>query len=332
MISLITCAYRPEEDMFERVLRSIEQLKWPSGQQVEYIIVDNAGDLSEMAVMKDFLQRNGQWARIVHEKKAGLTEARLRGLEESNGEWMIFFDQDNEPAADYIIEASRLLSANPSVMVCGPGNVTVVFTGEADKWVVKHAKGMLQELHMQSDFFTTEPLRHDTMIPYGTGMIVRRQTMLDYSQKIRSGEYSGADRSAGNLNSGGDVQIVFCASTAGHSVGRSPSLSLNHLMPPSRSRFNYIKRFSYGNGLETFPVVAQAFPALVKQPRNVLYESCLFIYQSSREFFKWTIFQLNPRMTTCKIAALAAFKQGQYNYYNRRLPWLIRLTKKILNV
>ncbi|HEX2629761.1 MAG TPA: glycosyltransferase family A protein [Chitinophagaceae bacterium] len=328
MISIITCAYKPEEEIFKPALAAIEKLQWPAGEQVEYIIIDNAGGLRDIDYVKAFLTRNN-WTRVVEETKPGLTQARLRGVNESKGEWLVYFDQDNEPAADYLIEAQRVLEQHVSVGVCGPGNVTVVFTGAVEPWVEKHTKAMMQELHMQQEVFTADAL-HSEFIPYGTGMIVRRDVMLRYQQKINSAEYSGADRSAGNLNSGGDVQIVFCASTAGYLVGRTPLLVINHLIPPSRSTYAYVRRFSYGNGLETFPVVAEAYPGHVKQPGSTFRESALFIYQCSRELMRQGIIKQNRKMMICKIAALIAFKEGQYRFYDRKLPFIITRFKKML--
>jgi glycosyltransferase involved in cell wall biosynthesis len=330
MISLITCAYKPEEEIFKPVLAAIEKLQWPEGEQIEYIIVDNAGGLRDVDYVKAFATRNN-WVRIVEEKKPGLTQARLRGLEESSGEWLIYFDQDNEPASSYLIEAQRVLQSKPLVGVCGPGNVTVIFTGAVDPWVEKYTKGMMQELHMKEEVFTADAL-HSAYVPYGTGMVVRRNIMQRYQQKIVAGEYSGADRSAGNLNSGGDMQIVFSASTSGLLVGRTPLLALNHLIPPARADYKYIRKFSYGNGLETFPVVAQAYPDKVQPPRNGLYETFLFLFQCSREVLRQGIGKQNRRMMICKIASLIAFKHGQFGFYNRKPPFVIRQAKKFLHL
>jgi glycosyltransferase involved in cell wall biosynthesis len=330
MISIITCAYRPEEEVFKLLLRSVERLKWPEGIQVEYIIVDNAGGLKNLSYVQDFINHN-TWTRIIEETKPGVTQARLGGLKESKGILLIFFDQDNEPAENYLVEAQKTFTRNPGLAVCGPGHVNVVFTGEAEPWVKKYAKEMMQELHMQQESYTKDAL-HFPYPPYGTGMIVTRTAMEKYKQHVDAGEFRVTDRSGSNLTSGGDLQIVFSASKQEYLVGRTPKLELNHLIPSSRSTFRYIRSFSYGNGLQTFPVVAQAYPDEVTPARNGFYENMLFMYQCCREFLQQTLLKRNRRMMICKIAALVAFKEGQFGFYDRKPPFLIATAKKLMHL
>ena len=90
-LSVIICTHNPRQHFLLRVLSALERQSLPAIEW-ELIIVDNAS-ARPIAEMFDI-----SWhplGRHVSEEKLGLTSARLRGIEEAKGEFLVFVDDDN---------------------------------------------------------------------------------------------------------------------------------------------------------------------------------------------------------------------------------------------
>ena len=76
----------------------------------------------------------------------------LKGIEESSGKYIAFFDDDNEPYTDYLVNLKKLHVDYPTVAAWGPGNIWVDFVDGLDKSVNKSTQeyvksGLFQERH-----------------------------------------------------------------------------------------------------------------------------------------------------------------------------------------
>src|SRR5689334_16343532 len=92
-ISVILCTYNPDEILLESAFRSIRDQEIRKSHY-EVIIVDNNSDVPlEQANITDVL---GRGATLLREERQGLTYARLKGIEASKGDLLVFVDDDNE--------------------------------------------------------------------------------------------------------------------------------------------------------------------------------------------------------------------------------------------
>ncbi len=69
-----------------------------SARPVEAILVDNCPDASARAMASAF----APLVRYVHEPSTGVVHARNRGVREAGGEYLIFLDDDEVPAAGWL--------------------------------------------------------------------------------------------------------------------------------------------------------------------------------------------------------------------------------------
>ncbi|MEY4573241.1 MAG: hypothetical protein RLZ10_2525, partial [Bacteroidota bacterium] len=111
--SIIICSYNPELNIFKRLLDAILNFNSRSPAH-EIIIIDNNSQpsIQSNSVVQSFLL-NKPNSRLIQEKIPGLTAARIAGISNSKYEWIIFFDDDNEPASDYLIDAARNIQHYP---------------------------------------------------------------------------------------------------------------------------------------------------------------------------------------------------------------------------
>ena len=108
--SIIICTYNPNREIFQRLLNALLQFDISSPEH-EVIIVDNNSNpaLNENELVKSFLNKK-QNSKLITEKNPGLTSARIAGIKNAKYEWLIFFDDDNEPDINYLKDASNAIA------------------------------------------------------------------------------------------------------------------------------------------------------------------------------------------------------------------------------
>lgn len=100
--SIIICTYNPDELLLKRCLSAVTHLI-VGGFTAEVILVDNNSKepLIDVNYVQDFI-KNTPDSKLLLVKEQGLSHARIAGIQESKGRWIVFFDDDNEPDAAYL--------------------------------------------------------------------------------------------------------------------------------------------------------------------------------------------------------------------------------------
>src|SRR5580765_8487632 len=116
-ISVIICTHNPRSDYLSRALEGLARQTVPRDRW-ELILVDNASDTR---VAETFDLTWHARARHVREDQIGLTSARLRGIAEASGNLIVFVDDDNVLASDYLEQAAAIQSDYPFLGAFGAG-------------------------------------------------------------------------------------------------------------------------------------------------------------------------------------------------------------------
>jgi glycosyltransferase involved in cell wall biosynthesis len=251
LFSIITCTYNPNVAIFKRLIKAITMLNYSEDFCFEWLIVDNNSkvSVSDLLIFKEVLNKNINF-HIIEEYKPGLTNARIKGVQCAKGEWIIFFDDDNEPDQDYLIRAYNLINIYPFVKCWGPGSINVTFIDPKVKFWISSRKDMFQERHIDYDIYSNQIIR-DNIYPDGTGLAIERMTLMSYITNVLNGKYTLTDRLGSSLSSGGDTQIVLHLLYNKLYVGVSPDLSLYHVIEKRKSNFRYLKKQVY-SGCKSF--------------------------------------------------------------------------------
>ena len=324
-LSVVVCTYKPQEPYFRRTLDAIQTLDRRFDRNVECVIVDNNSDppVASLRYVAAFLQSNA-CARIVHEERQGLSYARLRGLAETTGKVIVFFDDDNEPERSYLAAVMQAFESHPHVGVWGPGVVAVEFLGEAPDWVERSCRHMFQE--RRSEFTEYACLRTPwiSSYPAGTGQAVRREVMERYAARVTEGSCTATDRSGNSLASAGDGQIVHTAVLMGLAAGVCPSMKVRHLIPAARCTSAYLSRLCYGVSSSLLPATAESFPEIIRRPE---YRPPSWARYHGQKWIAW----IRECLTTCRplrrvlSAARVGDAIGRYAAAGRPVPrWLDR--------
>lgn len=107
------------EHLIERCLESvINQTQKP----YELIVVDNGSDDNTKEKVRDWMRlhsNSGVRLKLIEERKRGACEARQRGLEETTGDYISFFDSDDEMDPRLIEKVLEEINSNTQVdIIC----------------------------------------------------------------------------------------------------------------------------------------------------------------------------------------------------------------------
>jgi glycosyltransferase involved in cell wall biosynthesis len=324
-LTVVVCTHNPDPSVLARTLCSISDLDRGGAESAECLIIDNNSKppVAVLPGVQNFLHSN-TWARIVREDRQGLSYARIRGIAESLGDVLVFFDDDNEPDRSYLAEVSHLFSTHADVGVWGPGSVDVEFLGATPDWVRKSCRHMFQERHAQFTEYACVRTPWMTAFPAGTGLSVRRSVMRKYADRVADGSCSATDRKGKSLASAGDGQIVHTAILMGLACGVHPHLKVRHLIPETRCNEEYLSRLCYGVSASLLPAAVESFPELLdarelKPPSWALYQ-----WQSWSSFLRGFSRVPSP-MRRVITAARAGEAVGRFTAAGRPVPrWLDR--------
>src|SRR6516162_769771 len=129
-ISVVISTYNPNLGMLERTLDALAAQTMDASDW-ELVLIDNAStralDLGETtSKLRNF--------RIIREERLGLTYGRLAGIRNSQGGILVFVDDDNVLAEDYLETASRIFSLGKELGVAGGTMEPEWWDGEPEPW------------------------------------------------------------------------------------------------------------------------------------------------------------------------------------------------------
>ena len=294
--SIITCSHNPNIEIFNRLLFGINSLQVNSTICFEWIIVDNN---STIPIQNQFLFDNA-YTKVVSETKPGLTAARIAGAKIANGDWLIFFDDDNEPKDNFILELYKGIQKYPNVNCWGPGQISVQFIGgEVSDWF-NNNKVYFQERREVTAFGSEKHMQ--SYYPIGTGLCIQSDAMKDYMRKVDTGTYSVTDRTGSSLVSGGDTQIVLNNQLLGNTGGKLEHLSLNHLIEARKANFKYLIKQKYWTASSYLLVLKQVYNdfKIEDKDRNYTFKDVKNLIK--QYYFQIKVKKQNPRnayLTVC---------------------------------
>lgn len=243
-LSVVIPCHNPHGGRLRRVLEGLRAQTLPAGLW-EVVVIDNAStpplptDLGT-----DLLPAVPR--RVVVESRAGLTRARLAGIAASRGGVLVFVDDDNVLAPDFLATVLAAFDANPRLTAAG-GAIAAEYEVPPPAWARE-----FEPLLAIRDFGPEPRIARGggtapwpDFAPVGAGLCVRREAAESYDRALQADPRRIAlDRRAGELVSGGDNDMVFSALRAGGEVAYLPELRLTHLIPSGRFERGYLARLN----------------------------------------------------------------------------------------
>ena len=245
MISVVIPTRNPHPGRLARTLaglasQSLDRNAW------ELILVDNGSTPALARENQPLLTSLA--ANILVEPLVGLTPARLAGIRASRGEVLVFVDDDNVLAPDYLVAVARRFAASATLAAAG-GPVVPEWETPPPAWTTEfHGLLALRDLGPSPKTAYGGPAAPwPDFAPVGAGLAVRHPHACAYATAlVTDPRRLELDRTGASLASGGDNDLVFGALHAGGDVGYFPELRLTHLIPASRLDPAYLARLNEG--------------------------------------------------------------------------------------
>ncbi|MFA6286236.1 MAG: glycosyltransferase [Opitutaceae bacterium] len=241
-ITVIICTHSPRRDYLERTLRSLaEQTIGPAA--FDLLLVDNASS-KPVSSWCDLGWHPS--ARIVVEPELGLAFARIRGIDETRSNLIVWVDDDNLLAPDYLEQVTALARDWPMLGLWGCGHITPEWETPPPPELAPFLR-YLAVGRAERDSWSNHPFDH-LATPIGAGLCVRLPVAQSYAAAVRN---DPVRRSLGRkgIELGGceDIDLGLTAVNSGHGTGVFVRLRLTHLMPAGRIREEYLLRLVEGH-------------------------------------------------------------------------------------
>ena len=240
-IGVVIAAHNPDPARLRRVLNALAA-QTLAKDVWSVTVVDNA---SSPAIE---ITETGLPLQVVREERLGLTWARLAGVEGSEGDVVVFVDDDNLLDPDYLAEVAEIAAEHPAVGAFGGRTIAEWESGNPPPDWMLEFRDILAVRDLGESAVIEPPgdvARYPLSAPIGAGMAIRRAALEPWLRAAKAGEVK-SDREGAALTSGGDNEIVILSLRQGWSVGYFPQLRLRHVMPPARLEQRYLGRLKYG--------------------------------------------------------------------------------------
>ncbi len=238
--SVIVCTHNPREDYLRRTLAALEA-QTLARDRWELLLVDNASR-ERLALVWDI-----SWhphARHVREDQLGLTNARLRGINEARGDIFVFVDDDNLLKPDFLERLEIISSRNPHLGVLGPGMVEPEFEIQPSPDIVAFSS-MLALRAVESSIWSNNP--HDrTCMPWGAGLCATREIAEKYVSLVQQLNVSKIlGRRGKELFCAEDDLFSWVCAIMDKGFGIFPELRVIHLISAQRLTRAYFLRLTH---------------------------------------------------------------------------------------
>jgi glycosyltransferase involved in cell wall biosynthesis len=239
-ISVIICTHNPRPEYLRRVLDALAA-QTLNKDEWELLLIDNA---NKVPLEESWGLSWHPRARHCREDELGLTPARLRGIRETCSDILVYVDDDNVLAPDFLQSARTLLLEHSHLGAIGAGIIKMEFAAQPPPELVPYL-GYITSRRVSRDLWSTNT-DDLTCVPWGAGLCVRRQVADSYQQLVESFNVTEiVDRRGDQLFGDGDTAFSWASASAGLGFGVFPALHLTHLISANRLTQKYFLRLAH---------------------------------------------------------------------------------------
>ena len=247
MVVLCICTHNPRAGLLLDVLRSVAAQDVAPGS-FSVVLVDNASSTAIPDELLATVRASGIEATLLAEPTPGLQRARLRAIHATSSEWILWVDDDNILAPDFVRRGLEFIKERPGVG-CFGGRLLLPDSLKPAHWVTP----FLPYLGIRD--YGDEPIvarlrKWGPAEPAGAGAWVRRSVIEEYLRLAASGGafFRLGRTGSTDLASCDDSCMMLCADRVGLDCAYVPSLRLWHHLSPHRFRFRYLMRLMHAFG------------------------------------------------------------------------------------
>jgi hypothetical protein len=251
-ISVIICTRNRAMQLGE-VLDSAVHLEAPSGCAWELLVVDNGSSDRTDEVAASYQDRLP--LRVIREERAGLSNARNRGLQEAAGTYICWTDDDVLLDPNWLAAYAAAFNRHPDAAIFA-GRVSPVLATPTPAWFQRVSdKWPLTNVLAKRDF-GAQPLPLDFargIIPWGANYAIRTAEQLEVLYD------PGLGVSPHHRRVGEESEVIFRLLSKGATGWWVPEAGVRHLIPLQRQSWAYVLDYACAAG-ETLAYMQHEWP------------------------------------------------------------------------
>jgi glycosyltransferase involved in cell wall biosynthesis len=243
-VSVLLSTHNPDMGRLHRTLNGLFE-QTLSTADWELVVVDN-GSTPRLDVVALGLARHPR-ARLIREERLGLIFGRIAGIENSTGDLIVFCDDDNLLASNFLVRAIEIFAADPCLGNAA-GKALAEFEAEPPAWITEFEGCLaLRDFGNERRIGDTWQKVYPDFAFGGGGAVFRRTALVPLLTAFRNGaEVAIHGRTGKDLASGEDNHFILSVMKAGFGVGYFPELSMTHMIPAVRFERKYLGRLNCG--------------------------------------------------------------------------------------
>jgi len=236
-LSVIICTYNREkflpESLYSIAKQSINSNKF------ELIIVNNNSTDSTDSIVKIFIAENINIdIKYFIEKQQGLSFARNRGINESNGDILIFLDDDAIASSSYLEEVLNFFISYNDAAAMG-GKILPKFETFKPKWASKYLMSVFSVINLGEKV----KLFKNNAFPIGANMAVKKSIFNEV------GNFNtDLGRRGANMEGGEEKDLFSRIRKNNGLIYYNPKPWVYHIIPENRTKLSFLKKQAYGIG------------------------------------------------------------------------------------
>ncbi len=263
-VSVIVCCYN-SSNRIKETLYFLSRQESEHPLQWEILILDNCSTDNTRAIAEEYWQslKSKKSIRFIDVPTPGLSAARQRGVYEAQYSIIVFCDDDNHLATNYVSRSHQLLCLHNKVGIMG-GWVKPKLSHCPGDWIVDFYPALAIGKQAEEASYVNWV--------FGAGMVIRKEIF----QKLNAAgiQCMLSDRVGLKQTSGGDAELCILGSFLGYKVYYSPELQMYHAIAPHRlSRLAFLN----ANYLNVFPLI---YIYLIERIAVDRFQSRAFLYKS----------------------------------------------------
>jgi glucosyl-dolichyl phosphate glucuronosyltransferase len=247
-VSVIVCTYNREKYL-EESLQCLARQDL-SEDLFEIILVNNRSTDRTEQICKHFSEENRQLNfRYFTENQAGLSYARNKGIKESEGNLVVFLDDDAMAGEQYLSTVRQFFLENKNVLA-GGGRIVPEYETNAPGWMSRFLLPLVSALDMGESIKPFPGNKH----PVGANMFFRKSFFAE------KGVFKTDLGRRGDLLLGGEEKDIFSRiDRKKHPVIYLPGAEVRHIVPDKRLEGEHIDKLATGIGMSEAIRVGRSF-------------------------------------------------------------------------
>jgi glycosyltransferase involved in cell wall biosynthesis len=267
-LTVLIPTHNPRPDYLSRTLDALRAQNLPTADW-ELLLIDNCSTPPISASLVAWHPHG----RVVPAPVLGLTHARVAGTEAASGYILVWVDDDNLLASDYLSIVLHIFSENERLGAAG-GKSIPQYDSPPPAWYSPDLAPLgcrdLGDTFQDARWEPGQARSYPAAAPIGAGLAIRREALLHWVSLIKTDPVRQSfGRTGSALTSGEDNDINLTLLAAGWSLAYEPALRLTHLIPPRRLTLDYqcrIARASFRDfvrvlalhGIRPWPAISRA--------------------------------------------------------------------------